>query len=138
MIDPRLGESVTVSVPVVIVTVALADFVLSATEVAVTVTVLGLGAVAGALYVTLVVVTLVNEPQAVPLQPVPETDHVTPLLCTSLVTAAVKFCVPAPAATFALVGATETEMGGGGTLPAARKAAICMIHAPEDSEAVAL
>ena len=49
VIEPRFGETVTASVPVVIVTVAAALFVLSATEVAVTVIVFGVGAVAGAL-----------------------------------------------------------------------------------------
>src|ERR1700719_3512027 len=91
VIEPRLGETVTESVPGVIVTVAVAAWVLSATEVAVTVTVDGFGTAAGALYVAAVVVTLVNEPQAVPLQPAPESDHVTPLLCASWATVAVKF-----------------------------------------------
>jgi hypothetical protein len=65
------------------VILALADDLRSATEVAVSVTVGGLGAFAGAVYVTdapeaLEVVERV--PQRAPAQPGPESVHVTPLL----------------------------------------------------------
>jgi hypothetical protein len=78
---------------VVTVIVAEADFVPSATEVAVTVTVAGVGTAAGAVYVTptpdaLEVVESV--PHVAPLQPVPETFQVTPLLCESFATVAVR------------------------------------------------
>jgi hypothetical protein len=68
----------------------IVDFVVSATEVAVSETVEGLGTVAGAVYVTEVVVTLVRVPQAVPEQPVPERDQETPLLRVSFWRVAVK------------------------------------------------
>ena len=67
-----------------ICTLALADLVESAAEVAVTVTVAGLGGVAGAVYNPLVEML----PQAAPLQPDPATDHVTAVLLV-LVTVAV-------------------------------------------------
>jgi hypothetical protein len=71
--------------------------VVSATDVAFSVTAAGLGTLDGALYVTDVVVTFVSVPHVAPLHPVPETDQVTPLLPVSLVSVAVKFCVPMPA-----------------------------------------
>jgi hypothetical protein len=55
------------------VTIALANFVVSTTEVAVTVTCGGLGMVVGAVYRPLVVTV----PHAVPVQPLPLTLHVT-------------------------------------------------------------
>lgn len=57
----------------VMLTAAVADFVLSACEVAVTVTVFGLGAEAGAVYKPAAVI----DPHAPPVQPRPETLHVT-------------------------------------------------------------
>ena len=86
--------------------------VASAIEVAFKVTAAGLGTVAGALYVTEVVVTFVNVPHVAPLQPVPESDHVTPLLPVSFDNVAVKFCLPMPACTFAVVGASVIEITG--------------------------
>jgi hypothetical protein len=77
------GDTLTVT-PAPIASVACAFFDASACEVTVTVTVFGLGAVAGAAYVTefateLVladwVVTTVNIPQELPLQPVPLSAH---------------------------------------------------------------
>jgi len=53
---------------------------LSFMDVAVRVTVAGLGTAAGALYVTALEVMAVSEPQVAPLQPIPESDQVTPLL----------------------------------------------------------
>jgi hypothetical protein len=52
-------------------------------------------------------------PQAVPVQPAPESDQFTPLFCESFVTVAVKVCVPAPACTLAAVGVTLTAIAGG-------------------------
>ncbi|HLK05299.1 MAG TPA: hypothetical protein VKT53_12735 [Candidatus Acidoferrum sp.] len=72
-------------------------FVGSAIDVAVSVTNAGLGTLAGPLYVTEVVVTLLSVPHAAPLQPVPPSDHVTPLFPVSFVSTALKFCAPIPA-----------------------------------------
>jgi hypothetical protein len=63
------------------------NFVGSRFEIAVRVTEAGLGSVTGAVYVTEVVPPL-SEPQAGPVQPVPESDHVTPRLPGSLLTVA--------------------------------------------------
>ena len=52
-------------------------------------------------------------PQVLPLQPAPDKDQVTPLFWKSFWTVAVKFCEPTPAPTEAVVGDTETELGGG-------------------------
>jgi hypothetical protein len=60
--------------------------------------------------VTEVLVVLLSVPQAVPLQPVPDSDQVTPLLCVSFVTVAAKACAPIPACIFALVGETVTTI----------------------------
>ena len=54
-------------------------------------------------------------PQAAPLQPEPERVQLTPLLCESFCTVAVKVCVW-PVCTDALVGDTLTLTGGGGTI----------------------
>ena len=62
---------------------AAADLLLSATEVAVRVTEAGLGALAGAVYVTGTPDALDvadSVPQVAPLQPAPDSDQVTPLL----------------------------------------------------------
>jgi hypothetical protein len=91
----------------------IVDFVVSATEVAVSETVEGLGTVAGAVYVTEVVVTLVRVPQAVPEQPVPERDQETPLLRVSFWRVAVKGDDWATW-TVTVAGEMETEMGGAG------------------------
>lgn len=55
-----------------------ADFVLSAAEVAVTVTARLDETDAGALYVTEVAVTLLSVPHALPVHPLPESNHMTP------------------------------------------------------------
>jgi hypothetical protein len=76
----------------VTVTAADADLPMSATEVAVTVTVRGLGAMAGAEYVTgapLAELVAESVPHGVPEQPAPVTDQVTPELLGSLKTVAV-------------------------------------------------
>ncbi len=106
------GCTLTVIAGAVSVTVAPPLLVVSATDVAVTVTVAGFGTLGGALYVTLVVVTFVNVPQAAPLHPVPLKLHVTPLFCVSLVSIAEKFCVPPPACTLAVPGCTLTAIAG--------------------------
>lgn len=61
------------------VMVAVADLVVSASEVARSEICEGLGRVLGAVYVREVVVTLVSAPQASPLQPLPERVQLTPL-----------------------------------------------------------
>src|SRR5260370_31254451 len=96
------------------VIVALLNFVLSVTEVAVSITVAGVGMVDGPLYVTDVDVAFISVPHVLPLQPAPESVHVTPLFWTSLVNCAVKFCVPKIAATLALAGEMLPVMGRGG------------------------
>ena len=88
-----------------IVTVAVADFVLSATEVAVTVTSAGLGIASGAVYKPPEEMV----PQDAPLQPVPVTLHVTAVFAVP-VTVAVNCCV-LPAGTSALEGVTFTATG---------------------------
>ena len=59
-----------------------------------------------------VVVTFVNAPHVAPEQPVPESDHVTPLFCESFCTAALKFAA-VETCTESDVGLTETEIAGG-------------------------
>jgi hypothetical protein len=109
-----VGETVT-TIPAgaaVTVIVAAADFVVSATDVAVNVTVAGEGTLAGAVYVMPVPDALEaadSVPQVVPLQPAPESDHVTPLFELSLVTVAVKVC-PWLTCTDAVVGETLTAI----------------------------
>ena len=49
-------------------------------------------------------------PQALPLQPVPESAHVTPLYCESYATVAVN-CFVCEIGTLALVGETLTVIG---------------------------
>lgn len=109
-----LAEAGLTLTPIAAVTVIATDvlFVPSAIDVASSVTVAGLGTLAGALYVTVVVVVFVSVPQVAPLHPVPEIDHVTPLFPVSFVSVAVKFCVPIPACTLAEVGASVTTIGG--------------------------
>jgi hypothetical protein len=82
--------------PVVTVIAAVAVFVVSATDVTVSVTEEGLGTIAGAVYVTATpeaVVAGATVPQAVPLQPVPDTDQFTPLFPESFATVAVNVAV---------------------------------------------
>lgn len=98
-----VGDTVTViGGGVSIVTEAAADLVLSACEVAVTVTVFGLGAVLGAVYRP----AADTDPQVVPLQPGPDTLHVTAVFVV-FVTDAVNDCV-APVSKVALVGTMLT------------------------------
>lgn len=89
-----------------IVTAAVADFVVSAFEVAFTATSAGLGTTAGAVYKPLDVTV----PQRAPLQPVPDTLQVTPLFGFPFTTA-VNCCV-CPATTWAVVGEIATTVGG--------------------------
>jgi hypothetical protein len=105
--EPVAGETDTL-IGAVTVMVAVPLLVPSATDVAVSVTAAGFGIVEGAVYVTDVGVVLLSVPQADPLQP-PETDHLTPALCESFCTVALKFCVP-PVATLAVVGETATAI----------------------------
>jgi hypothetical protein len=104
------------------VIVAVPFLVVSETEVAVTVTLAGLGTFAGALKVTDVMVTFERLPQVGPLQPAPDSAQVTPWDWKSLLTVAVKACVPYPVGTLALVGETLTTIGNPAPL-AERKAA---------------
>ncbi len=82
------------------VTVAEADLVTSACEVAVTVTVAGLGTALGAVYKP----PVVTVPQAAPLQPVPETLHVTAVSVLPLTVA--ENCCWVPVTSCTLVGET--------------------------------
>jgi hypothetical protein len=109
-----VGATLTETAAVIVI-VAVPSFVPSATEVAFSATVAGFGALLGALYVMGVPEALVvaeSVPQLAPLQPVPESDQLTPLFCESLVTVAVKLCVPIPACTDCVAGATETAIKG--------------------------
>jgi hypothetical protein len=99
--------------PDVIVIVADADFVPSLTDVAINVAVAGFGTAAGAVYVTALPEALVvadNEPH--PFAVAQDNAHVTPFAALSLLTVAVKLCVP-PTATDAVVGATVTPIAPG-------------------------
>ena len=58
------------------------------------------------------VVTLVSVPQVAPEQPVPESDHVTPLFCESFCNVAVKAAV-VDTCTDVERGLTPTEIGNG-------------------------
>src|SRR5271163_3938818 len=49
-------------------------------------------------------------PQALPVQPAPESFQLTPLFCASFCSVAVKFCVPMLACTLLVVGETATTM----------------------------
>jgi hypothetical protein len=90
------GATLTLTAAVTVIP-ALDVLVVSAIEVAFSVTVAGVGMLAGALYVTEVVVELVSVPHVAPLHPVPDIDQVTPLCPVSFVSVAVKFCLPIPA-----------------------------------------
>lgn len=84
--------------------------VLSAFDVAVSTTVEGLGTVVGAVYCACEGPEGVDTvPHVVPEQPAPERDHTTLWFATSFCTVAVKNAV-VPATTFAVGGATLTEM----------------------------
>jgi hypothetical protein len=111
LIVADVGETLTPTAAVTVVA-AVEVFVVSATEVAFSVTAAGLGTLVGALYVTEVIVAFVRVPQVAPLHPVPESDHVTPLLPVSLVRLAVKFCLPIPACTLEDVGESVIEIAG--------------------------
>ena len=56
--------------------------------------------------------TLVNVPQAAPVQPTPDSDHVTPLFCVSFCNCAVNGAVN-ETCTKAEAGRTATEIGAG-------------------------
>jgi hypothetical protein len=92
--------------------IAPADLVPSATEVAVSATVPE-GTEAGAVYVIAApdaLDGLETLPHAAPLQPAPDSAHVTPLFALSFVTVAVKL-IPWPGCMNAVAGATVTEIG---------------------------
>ena len=112
---PRFGAIVTETLGAgVMFTLAVSDFVLSATDFAVRETVAGEGTTAGAVYVMATPEALVlveSVPQVAPEHPVPLSVHVTPLFCASFVTFAVKFCVRLTV-TLAVVGATVTPIAG--------------------------
>ena len=77
---------------------------------------------------------LERTPQVLPVQPVPERDHVAPLLWKSLVTVAVKARVPYPVGTDVVDGETLTEMGCAPPLPDLNAAR----PAPQRSEAASV
>ncbi|HXM16188.1 MAG TPA: hypothetical protein VN933_13175 [Candidatus Eremiobacteraceae bacterium] len=116
---PTLDEIVTLTPPalaVEIVIIAIADFVVSATDVAVNVTIGGLGATPGAVYTIGVPEALVaadKPPHVAPPHSAPARVHVTPSFEGSPVTVAVKVVV-AFTATVAVVcdNVTETPAGG--------------------------
>ena len=112
------GETVTeIPAEVGMVICAEADFVESVFETTVRLTAAGLGRVAGAVYVTEVGVVLLSVPQADPLQPLPETDQLTPAFFESFCTVALKFCMP-PGITLAVVGETATAIAAAATVVA--------------------
>jgi hypothetical protein len=114
-----VGETVTEIAAEVddMVICAEADFVESVFETTVRLTAAGLGRVAGAVYVTEVGVVLLSVPQADPLQPLPETDQLTPAFFESFCTVALKFCMP-PGITLAVVGETATAIAAAATVVA--------------------
>jgi hypothetical protein len=93
------------------VTAAFPTAEASATDVAVIVTVPADTALAADVYVTAAPDALVVgeiEPQAAPVQLVPEIDQITPRFCASFATFAVKVCVTPPVGIFAVPGVTDT------------------------------
>jgi hypothetical protein len=108
------GATLTVTAAVIVI-VALATLLPSATEVAVNVTVAGEGAAPGALYVIATPDLLVledNVPHVFPEQPAPVNVQFTPLFCASFCSVAVKDCVPTSACTLLAVGETATTIAG--------------------------
>jgi len=91
-------------------TVHVADLLVSAAEVAVTATVRAEETDDGGVYVAALVVVL-KVPQAFPLQPVPETLQVTPLLLESLLRVAARLKVCDWSMVVVLEGLSATEMG---------------------------
>ena len=113
---PPFGVIVTVKGAAVTVMVAVAVFVVSATEVAVKITDAGFGTLAGAVYVEAVPEALevgAIVPQAAAVQAVPDRDQVTPLFELSLATAAVNDWL-CPVCTDEVAADTVTETGTGG------------------------
>ena len=121
------GETATaITGGAVIVIVAAADLLASATDIAVSVTTAGVGTLAGAVYVIPAPEALAfaeSVPQAVPAQPTPLSVQLTPLFCASFVTVALNPCVPPAACTLAVFGETATAITGG---------AVIVIVAPAD------
>jgi len=116
-VNCRDAPSATVAVPGetetatgAMLTVALADLVTSDCDVAVTVMLPVLGAMDGAVYRP----ALLMAPQAAPVQPEPETLHVTAVLTVPL-TLALNCCV-APAFRVVVAGVIATLTGGMVTL----------------------
>jgi hypothetical protein len=95
----------------------VADFVASVTDVAVSVTDRFALTGDGAVYVTPVVVTLPSVPQALPVQPVPATVHVTPAFVLSLETVAVNDFDCPWSTVCVLLGEIATAIAGGFELP---------------------
>jgi len=106
----------------VIVIVAVADFVPSATEMALSLRFAVLGTAAGAVYVTVAPEALElaeRVPQVAPLHPEPANIQLTPLALLSFATVAVNVAA-CPVCTEALVGEIATEIGvGAGAVGAA-------------------
>jgi hypothetical protein len=99
----------------VTVIIAAAVFAEFAAEVAVSVTVGGAGILVGAVYLIDAPDALApadKVPQALPLQPVPDSAQVTPRFCESFCTVAAKVCVP-PTGTLAVSGDNVTTMAVG-------------------------
>lgn len=108
------GETLT-AIPVSMI-VADALFVVSAMELAVNVIVPGVGAVAGAVYVTATPEALLDAdsvPQAAPVHPLPDSAQLTPLPALSLATVAVNAC-DCPACIENVVGDIVTAIAESG------------------------
>ena len=104
----------------VMVIVAVADFVPSATDVAVSVTVEKVGTLAGAVYVIATPEALEaveSVPHVAPLHPAPVRAQFTPLFCESFCNVALKDCVPMLACTVAVPGETFTTIAGATAVP---------------------
>jgi hypothetical protein len=103
------GETATaITGGAVIVIVAPADLLASATAVAVTITVAGEGTLPGAVYVIIApeaLAVLESAPHAVPEHPAPATAQVTPRFSGSFATVALKFCC-CPVCTLPVAGET--------------------------------
>jgi hypothetical protein len=107
------GETVTDPAAAgLMVTDAVAVFVLSAWEVAVTVTVFGFGTAAGGVYAP----ELSIVPQFAPEHPVPETLQVTAVLLDPVTVAVKEVVVVDPAVTVAVVGETDTPTTTGAVM----------------------
>jgi hypothetical protein len=113
------GETATaIAGGAVIVIVAAADLLVSATAVAVTITVAGEGTVPGAVNVIVApeaLAVLDSAPHAAPAHPAPDSAHVTPRFSGSFVTVALKLCC-CPVCTLPDAGDTVAVTFGGGVI----------------------